>query len=178
VDEVSKTIRIEKDYWAKGLDLYERTKKNKTMASIKKAKLADLDGLAALFDAYRVFYRKDSDIAGAKAFLRARIQQKESEIFVAEVAGKLVGFTQLYPLFSSTRMKRLWLLNDLYVDTEYRGQGISIQLIDTAKDLCKQTNACALMLETEFSNTIGNQLYPRTGFELDTATNHYEWTTV
>ena len=171
-----KTIRIEKDYWAKGLDLYEMTKKNTPMAIIRKANLQDIEGLAALFNGYRIFYKKESDLAAAKNFLTARIKQKESEIFVAEVAGKLVGFTQLYPLFSSTRMKRLWLLNDLFVDSNYRGQGISVQLIDAAKDLCRQTNACAMMLETEMSNIIGNQLYPRTDFELDTEHNHYEWT--
>ena len=148
------------------------------MTIIRKASLEDLDGLATLFNGYRVFYKKESNTVGAKAFLTARIQQKESEIFVAEVADKLVGFTQLYPLFSSTRMKRLWLLNDLFVDASYRGKGISVQLIDAAKELCRQTNACALMLETEMSNAIGNQLYPRTGFELDKEHNHYEWTTV
>ena len=147
------------------------------MLRIRKANLKDIAGLATLFNGYRNFYKKDSDVAGAKAFLTARMKQNESEIFVAEVADKLVGFTQLYPLFSSTRMKRLWLLNDLFVDANYRGQGISVQLIDAAKELCRQTNACALMLETEMSNTIGNQLYPRTGFELDKEHNHYEWTT-
>jgi len=148
------------------------------MTIIKKASLADIEGLVALFNAYRVFYKKESDTAAAKAFLTDRLQQKESEIFVADVDGELVGFTQLYPLFSSTRMKRLWLLNDLFVDAKFRGKGISIQLIDAAKELCRQTNACGLMLETEMSNTIGNQLYPRTGFELDKEHNHYEWTTV
>jgi len=148
------------------------------MTIIRKASLEDLEGLAALFNGYRVFYKKESDKAAAKDFLTARIKQKESEIFVAELAGTLVGFTQLYPLFSSTRMKRLWLLNDLFVDASYRGKGISVQLIDAAKELCRQTNACALMLETEMSNAIGNQLYPRTGFELDKEHNHYEWTTV
>ena len=28
----------------------------------------------------------------------------------------MVGFTQLYPLFSSVQTARTWLLNDLYVD--------------------------------------------------------------
>jgi hypothetical protein len=85
------------------------------MIIIKKANVSDIDQVAKLFDAYRVFYKKNSDIAAAKNFIVERIKNGESEIYVAETAEKqLVGFVQLYPLFSSTRMKRLWLLNDYY----------------------------------------------------------------
>jgi len=147
-------------------------------ANIQKATVAHLDDLAVLFDGYRVFYRKASDLEGAKAFLKARIEQKESEIYIAyNDFGEMAGFVQLYPLFSSTRMKRLWLLNDLFVHPDFRGIGISKKLIERAKQLCRDTKACALMLETEKSNLIGNELYPRTGFDLDKDHNHYEWTT-
>ena len=37
---------------------------------IYSASLAQLDALALLFDAYRVFYRKKSDVKGAKRFLK------------------------------------------------------------------------------------------------------------
>jgi len=90
----------------------------------RKAQLADVQQLAELFDQYRIFYHKDSDIPAAEKFLTERIENNDSEIFVAENEGKLVGFVQLYPLFSSTRMKRYWLLNDLYVNENYRGKRI------------------------------------------------------
>jgi len=147
-------------------------------ANIQKASLEHLDELALLFDGYRVFYRKSSDIPAAKVFLKARIEKKESEIFVAyNDFGEMAGFTQLYPLFSSTRMKRAWLLNDLFVHPDFRGVGISKKLIERAKQLCRDTQACAMYLETEKTNLIGNELYPRTGFELDVEHNHYEWIT-
>ena len=147
-------------------------------AEIKKATVAHVEELAQLFDDYRVWYRKPSDLKAAKAFLQARIEKEESVIFIAyNDFGEMAGFTQLYPLFSSTRMKRLWLLNDLFVHPDFRGIGMSKKLIERAKQLCRETNACAMILETEKSNLIGNELYPRTGFELDVETNHYEWTT-
>ncbi|WP_449401201.1 N-acetyltransferase family protein [Chryseobacterium wanjuense] len=90
----------------------------------RKANIQDLQQLAELFDQYRVFYHKESDIPAAESFLKERIENKDSEIFVAESDGKLVGFVQLYPLFSSTRMKRYWLLNDLYVNENHRGKVI------------------------------------------------------
>ena len=148
------------------------------MIKIKKVGLTELDDAAILFNAYRVFYEKTSDIPSAKDFLKERIQKEESVIYGAYEGDKMVGFTQLFPLFSSTRMKRLWLLNDLFVQPSSRGKGISIHLIDAAKELCRQTNACSLCLETGQDNVIGNQLYPRAGFELDEEYNHYEWTTV
>lgn len=140
------------------------------------AQVSDLYPLAQLFDAYRVFYEKPSDLDGARRFLVDRMRRKESEIFVAQTeASVLAGFVQLYPLFSSTRMKRLWLLNDLYVDPAYRGKGISILLIDAAKALARSTQSAGLLLETDKSNVIGNRLYPRTGFELDSDHNYYSW---
>jgi len=143
---------------------------------VRKAELKDLEAIANLFDQYRVFYKKESDIEGAKFFLKERMAKGESQIFVAlNNEGKMTGFTQLFPLFSSTRMKRFWLLNDLFVHSDYRRQGFSIALIEKAKELCRQTNSCGMMLETAKSNVEGNALYPKTGFHLDVDHNYYEW---
>lgn len=142
----------------------------------RKIKREDIKDLSILFDNYRVFYEKESDIKGSEIFLLERIRNNESEIFIAENDKKeLVGFVQLYPIFSSTRMKRLWLLNDLFVDENYRGQGVSVLLIDEAKKLCKESYACGLILETAKSNVVGNKLYPKTGFSLDLEHNYYSW---
>lgn len=141
---------------------------------IRKATIGDIEQLSKLFDGYRVWYRKESDLQGAKVFLSERLERADSVIFVCE-DNELAGFTQLYPLFSSTRMKKYWLLNDLYVSDNYRGKGISIKLIDKAKELVVETGACGMFLETEKSNIVGNKLYPRVGFQLNEIANYYEW---
>lgn len=144
--------------------------------TIRKATLNDLEQLADLFDQYRVFYRKDPNPNGCRKFLSERISNNESEIFLAANSEhKAVGFVQLYPLFSSTRMKRLWLLNDLYVIPESRNLGVGKMLIDRAKELAAETGACGLSLETEKSNETGNRLYPEMGFQLDMDHNYYYW---
>jgi GNAT superfamily N-acetyltransferase len=146
------------------------------MISIRIVNKNDIGQIALLFDAYRIFYGKKSDFEAAKMFLLERIENKESIIFVAESAeNKLVGFVQLYPLFSSTRMKKLLLLNDLYVNEDYRGKGVSVQLINACKAFCRTTNVCGLMLETAKSNVVGNKLYPKTNFVLDNEHNYYSW---
>ena len=143
--------------------------------NIRQALLEDLEPLVNIFEDYRVWYKQKADAEGALRFLSDRLKQKDSEIFICELGGKIIGFTQLYPQFSSTRMKRLWLLNDLYVDESHRGNGISLGLIDRAKKLAKDTSACGVLLETDKTNDIGNQLYPRAGFELNKHANYYEW---
>ncbi len=144
---------------------------------IQRATLTHLEPLTALFEGYRAFYKKNADADGAKEFLKNRIENNESVIFILHAAdGKIVGFTQLYPLFSSTRMKSLWLLNDLFVHPDYRGQGFSKALLQKAQDFAIETKACGIMLETAKDNMIGNQLYPSMDFELDDRFNVYNWT--
>ncbi len=143
--------------------------------TIRKAGKHDVDQLAVLFDRYRIFYRYPSDLKGARHFLKDRLHRGDAVIFVAEHDNKMVGFVQLYPTLSSTRMARLWTLNDLFVDREYRGNGISKLFIEKAKSLCAETQGAGVQLETEKSNVIGNNLYRTTGFELDSDHNFYFW---
>lgn len=143
---------------------------------IRKISIDDLDPLIELFDAYRVFYEKDSDKKNGKAFLSERIQNNESIIFSSFTdEGKMTGFVQMYPIFSSTRMKRLWLLNDLFVDPDFRGKGISVELMNRCKSFCIETNSCGMILETAKTNLIGNNLYPKAGFMRDEDHNYYSW---
>lgn len=143
---------------------------------IRKADINDVAALSGLFDQYRVFYEKQSDVNEARNFLTQRLSKAESVIFVAIKNDVLIGFTQLYPLFSSTRMQRLWLLNDLFVVEESRGKGISKSLINSAKQMAIETRSCGILLETAKTNMIGNQLYPQCGFELEHHSNFYFWT--
>jgi len=131
-------------------------------AIIRPAVMADAPKLAMLFDGYRVFYKKQSDQSAAEQFITDRLRQQDSNIYVAVPAdGDLVGFVQLYPLYSSTRMAKLWLLNDLYVSPGDRGKGISLRL--------------GMYLETSIDNDIGNKLYPRAGLQLNEDSNFYTW---
>lgn len=145
--------------------------------TIIQATLDHLDELVPLFEAYRIWYKKPSKELKTRQFLTERILKRESIIFLIYTeGGQAVGFTQLYPTFSSIRLGRLWLLNDLFVSPEARGKGYSIALIEHVKDMARKTGAVGVVLQTDITNEIGNQLYPRTGFELDSAVcNYYGW---
>lgn len=146
------------------------------MSKIIKATIDNLEELSMLFDLYRQFYRQPSNISEAKGFLNERIVNKESVIYISkEEDGNFSGFVQLYPIFTSVGLKRLWLLNDLYVKKEYRKKGIARNLIDQCKNLTLETKASGLLLETSKNNLEGNVLYHTEGFTLVDESNFYFW---
>ena len=115
-----------------------------------------LEVLAALFDEYRVFYQQPSDLEGAREFLRNRLIHRDSVIFLATTDGEAaiqgVGFTQLYPSFSSVSMKPIWILNDLYVHPTFRRQNVARELMNRAQTYALQSGAIRLELETAANN--------------------------
>ena len=122
-----------------------------------------------LFDKYRMFYKQPSDITLAQTFIPDRLENNESIIFVAVVRNDdnetPVGFTQLYPGFSSVRAIKNWILNDLYVDTGFRKQGIGETLIKSAMEFAKKEGAKYVELSTAVDNYTAQSLYTAIGFK-------------
>jgi ribosomal protein S18 acetylase RimI-like enzyme len=136
---------------------------------IRRASAADLDVVAPLFDGYRRFYGQPSDPALAETFLRERIEADESVVFLAADAaeGAGLGFVQLYPSFSSVAARRIWILNDLYVDPAARRRGVGRALLDAAAGHARATGARRLVLSTAVANTAARTLYEAYGFQRD-----------
>jgi len=144
------------------------------MITISKASLSDIDLISHLFDSYRIFYEQVSDISAAKTFLTNRISKEESTIFLARNEDKAVGFTQLYPVFSSVTMQQMHILNDLYVHPDYRGKGIATLLLNEAKSFALENGSKGLSLETHHDNP-AQALYERLGWVKDEEYLHYFW---
>ena len=135
--------------------------------AIRRATDADIARVAPLFDAYRSFYGQAPDPARADAFLRERLARGESALLLAERDGEALGFTQLYPMFSSVRTARLWLLNDLFVADSARRQGVARGLLDAAAAFAREQGAAGLMLETGRDNHPARALYRAAGWNED-----------
>ena len=135
---------------------------------IRRAKKKDIDDLSILFDKYRIFYKQQSDVDNSRSFLKKRMKRKESVIFVAEERDKLIGFTQLFPIFSSVSMKRTWLLNDLYVNEKSRGIGAATRLLDAAKNFGAETKSKWLLLQTAADNFNAQKVYEKNGWVRET----------
>ena len=158
---------------------------------VRIAELADAEHVSELFNQYRMFYNRPSDLEGAIQYIKSRMRHNESIILVAEkiaeleavepMKGKdngmnqaLMGFVQLYPTFSSLSMRSNWILNDLYVQPEYRQQGVARRLLQASRALAKERGVGALSLSTAISNKQAQALYESEGYVLDTHFLYYD----
>jgi GNAT superfamily N-acetyltransferase len=130
------------------------------------ATLADLETLVPLFDSYRQFYRQAADPERARNFLVERLTRNESQILLAlDETGAGLGFTQLYPLFSSVRAVRTYLLNDLFVAATARRGGVARTLLIAAADHARKMGAASLSLSTALDNLPAQALYESQGWQ-------------
>jgi GNAT superfamily N-acetyltransferase len=141
---------------------------------IRLATAHDLDRVAPLFDAYRQFYRQPPDAQRAREFLRERFAHHESVVLLAEDAEAApIGFTQLYPVFSSVRAVRTYLLNDLYVVAHARRKGVARGLLEAAADFARANGAASLALTTATDNLPAQRLYESLGWVADAGFREY-----
>jgi GNAT superfamily N-acetyltransferase len=141
---------------------------------IVEATINNLEGLSSLFNVYRIFYGKESNIEITNKFLTERIEKKDSVIFIAINNNKYVGFVQLYPTFSSIFCQKDFILNDLFVEESSRKKGIATLLIKKCKDYVVNNNGKGLSLETGINNP-SRKLYETLGWHVDESFNHYYW---
>jgi len=135
--------------------------------TVRQASLADLDDLAALFDEYRQFYGRESDLKAARTFLQARFNHGESTLFIAHDLASPVGFAQLYPSFSSVSMARTFIVNDLYVRPKLRRKGVASSLLSAAESYGNALGAVRLTLSTAVTNEQAQALYLAAGWKRD-----------
>lgn len=135
--------------------------------TIRQAVASDIDALAPLFDSYRQFYGRESDICAAREFLLARFNHGESVVFIAHDANVPIGFAQLYPSFSSVSLARTFVLNDLFVHESSRRKGVASLLLAAAVEFGKSSAAARLSLSTAISNDTAQALYQSAGWRRD-----------
>lgn len=143
---------------------------------VKQADLTDVEAIVPLFDGYRKFYRANSDPEAVREFLTERFKQNESVIFIAHESETAVGFTQLYPSFSSVSLARTFILNDLFVTPESRKQGVGSLLLSAAVDFAKSMKAIRLTLSTEVTNETAQALYESKGWIRNQQFYSYDFT--
>jgi len=143
--------------------------------SIVRATSEHLSEVAGLFDAYRRFYGQDSDLDRATTFIGTRLEKGDSAVFLARNTSKAIGFIQLYPSFSSVAMRRIWILNDLFVTESARQKGVATSLMEEAKRFASETQAARLALATATDNEPAQALYESGGWVKDVTFVHYTY---
>lgn len=135
--------------------------------TVRQALLPDLDLLAPLFDGYRQFYGRESNVQAARDFLLARFCHNESILFIAMDGDDPVGFTQLYPSFSSVSLARTFILNDLFVNRQGRRKGVASRLLAAAATFAGDLGAIRLTLSTAVTNEAAQACYASAGWKRD-----------
>jgi GNAT superfamily N-acetyltransferase len=137
-----------------------------TIVEVRQAECeGDVRAVTPLFDAYRAFYKMPRDPEASYAYLDERWRLRESVLFVAFVAGAPAGFVHLFPSYTSLRLRRLWILNDLYVDPAQRRLGVARTLMRRAERHARETGATGLTLATDVVNVNAQALYRSEGYE-------------
>ncbi len=125
----------------------------------RQAVMADLPELAALFDAYRQFQGQTSDVPAARRFLQQCLDHGESVIFVCHEGADALGFAQLYPIYSSVSMTRVFVLNDLFVHAPHRRKGVAARLLSALEAYAWSLGAARISLNVAQGNLSAQQLY-------------------
>ncbi len=132
---------------------------------IRRPEPDDLDRVAVLFDAYRQFYGQPADLARASGFLRDRYAQRQSVLVIAEHGEQVVGFVQLYPMYSSVQTTPIFILNDLFVAPAGRRQRVGTRLLQAAAIAAQAAGASRLVLEAGRDNHAARALYRAAGWQ-------------
>ena len=144
--------------------------------TIRQATTDDLDLVVPLFDDYRQFYGRVSDLALARSFLAERLLHQQSVILLAfDVQQRAVGFTQLFPSFSSASAARIFILNDLFVVPEMRRRGFGSALLQEAAEFARAASAVRLQLSTAATNETAQAVYEREGWRRDQTFHVYHF---
>jgi ribosomal protein S18 acetylase RimI-like enzyme len=142
---------------------------------IIQATLEHLDLLTPMFIKYREFYGELPFPDSSRKFLETRLKRKESVIYLAlaDDEDKLLGYCQLFPSYSSLSLKRVWILNDIFVAEDARRMLVADRLLQTAKQMAKETNAVRMRVATSVSNEVAQKTYESIGFREDTRFKNY-----
>jgi ribosomal protein S18 acetylase RimI-like enzyme len=143
------------------------------MTDISRASISDLAELHPLVEKYREFYKQPENPKTVQ-FLTDRLENDEAVVFIARVDGNPVGFTMIYPTFSTVSLSPVWLLNDLYVTETSRGQGIANLLMDAAEAAAREAGATRIFLRTAHDNTPAQALYESRGWKQDEVFRRYD----
>ena len=144
------------------------------MSKIVQAEIEHLREVSRLFNLYRIFYKEKDDLDNAKQFIKQRLENGDSTIFISiNDDASLNGFVQLYPSFCSVSMIPILILYDLFVDPDIRTKGIGRSLMNKAEQYAQENGFKRLELSTAKDNFIGQSLYESLGYEVDDEFLHY-----
>ena len=133
--------------------------------AIREAELADVELILA-------FIAQKSEFDGSKNLLAATADKLQPTLFcqpplvrvlLAEVAGKAVGFAMFYPSYSSLLAQPCLWLDDLFVQSHFRGMGVGTALLKHLAQIAQSTNCGRIEWTVNTGNAPGIAFYEKQG---------------
>jgi GNAT superfamily N-acetyltransferase len=128
--------------------------------TIRKIQPADFEAWLVLWEAYLVFYeeelpRSTTDLSWS------RLLDETSNMtgLVAEVDGRIVGFTNYLFTDSTWHVNPDCYLEDLFTSADVRGLGVGRTLITAVTDIARAAGSDTVYWQTQNSNTQARTLY-------------------
>jgi ribosomal protein S18 acetylase RimI-like enzyme len=133
-------------------------------AKVLRATQHDLEALLPLVQAYRVFYKQQPEPERERTFTEQHLRNGTSVIYLAKIDDSPAGFMQLFKTYSTVHLASAWILEDLFVDPEFRRRGIAEALLLAALEHARNDGAGGMFLETAYDNEPAQRVYERAGW--------------
>lgn len=133
---------------------------------IRAIRRADYDGWRPLWDGYNAFYGRSGPTALPEPITHATWERffeaaEPVEALVAEREGRVVGFAHYLYHRSTSRLRDVCYLQDLFTVAELRGLGIGRQLIQGVYAAARTAGCSRVYWQTQVSNQAGRALYDK-----------------
>lgn len=149
---------------------------NKDEITIREAKDSDLDDLCSMVRKLIEYHRerdsgypklKDNTTEVFRSHFNKQISSNDVYLVVAEHEGKAVGYAEflLSKLPAFALYNTIVKLSDMFVDYEFRGNGIGYKLIDKGKKWAEEQNIKHIRLEVFLWNDVAIKAYESSGFK-------------
>ena len=121
----------------------------------------NLDEVLPLVRKYMEFYKiQDISDGRNKEFLAQFTEGSDKGcLFLYREAGQVVAFTTLYFSYATSITGKVAVLNDLYTEPKFRGQGFARKLIEHCRHYAKSQGAARLQWVTAPNNNQAQGLY-------------------
>lgn len=128
------------------------------------AQFIDIDPLMALVHEFYEFEQMTCDQDVIKAFNALLSDEQLGVIWLICDRDRPIGYVALTFFFSMEYHGRCGLVDELYIQSEYRGQGIGKQVFQMLENYCQQMHMRSLSLVVDFWNDKAEALYTKLGF--------------
>jgi GNAT superfamily N-acetyltransferase len=124
----------------------------------------DLEPCLDLMQAYYEFDGIEFDPTRARRALEQLIREEHGRAWVVHLEDKTAGYVVMLYGFSLEYGGRVLEIDELFIQTEFRGQGLGRTILEFVEAQARTFGAILLTLETEFENEKAQSFYGRHGF--------------